>query len=66
MLLTGKGPSIWDEFTHNQPGRIKDRSTGDDACKSYYKYKEDVKALKEMGVSKSKFYFKVKKDKKLA
>ncbi|BAT90807.1 hypothetical protein VIGAN_06209400, partial [Vigna angularis var. angularis] len=25
----GKGPSIWDTFTHKYPEKIKDRSTGD-------------------------------------
>jgi beta-glucosidase len=32
----GKGESIWDKFAHT-PGKVKDNSTLDDACLSYYK-----------------------------
>ncbi|KAJ9595812.1 hypothetical protein L9F63_012996, partial [Diploptera punctata] len=53
--VDGKGPSIWDVFTHTYPDRIKDRSTGDDACKSYYKYKEDVSILKKMEMNFYRF-----------
>ncbi|CAH1106426.1 unnamed protein product [Psylliodes chrysocephalus] len=38
----GKGPSIWDEFVHRVPSPIKNNDTGDIACDSYYRYKEDV------------------------
>ncbi|KAK3084655.1 hypothetical protein FSP39_017015 [Pinctada imbricata] len=44
----GKGPSIWDKFSHD--GRIANRQTGDVACDSYHKYREDVKMLKMIGV----------------
>jgi beta-glucosidase/6-phospho-beta-glucosidase/beta-galactosidase len=47
----GKGQSVWDTYTHEHPDRIADGSNGDDVAKSYYKYKEDVKAIKEMGVN---------------
>nr|AAL40863.1 male-specific beta-glycosidase [Rhyparobia maderae] len=53
--VDGKGPSIWDEFTHTHPEIITDHSTGDDACKSYYKYKEDVQAAKTMGLDSYRF-----------
>jgi beta-glucosidase len=53
LHFAGKGPSLWDVYTHNYPDRISDRSNGDDAAKSYYKYKEDIRALKEMGVNQS-------------
>ncbi|XP_064613344.1 lactase/phlorizin hydrolase-like [Liolophura sinensis] len=49
----GKGPSIWDTFSHN--GRIYNHQTGDVACDSYHKYREDVKMLKELGVSHYRF-----------
>ncbi|ESO98171.1 hypothetical protein LOTGIDRAFT_174304 [Lottia gigantea] len=50
----GKGLSIWDVFSHEQ-GHIVDNSTGDIACDSYHRYKEDVKLLKELGVSYYRF-----------
>lgn len=48
---TDKGESIWDQVSHRDPNIIADGSTGDDAAKSYEFYKEDVKALKDIGVS---------------
>lgn len=49
----GKGPSIWDKWTHE--GRVKDRETGDTACDSYHKYKEDVQMLHYLGVNSYRF-----------
>merc|ERR1712172_389099 len=46
----GKGPSIWDVFT-KVPGNIIDGSSGDVACDSYHNYKEDVRLMKEMGLT---------------
>jgi beta-glucosidase/6-phospho-beta-glucosidase/beta-galactosidase len=49
----GKGPNIWDTFTHTYPERIADGSNGDVAANSYEKYQEDVDALASIG---SQFY----------
>ncbi|RXI04192.1 hypothetical protein DVH24_038466 [Malus domestica] len=45
----GKGPSIWDNFTHQYPEKIIDGSNGDVADDQYHRYKEDVKIMKDMG-----------------
>lgn len=45
----GKGPSIWDNFTH-VPGNIKNNDTGDIACDSYNKVEEDIYLLRALGV----------------
>jgi len=45
----GKGPSIWDEFTH-QPGKIFDNHTGDVACDHYARWRTDVSLLRTLGV----------------
>jgi beta-glucosidase len=50
----GRGPSIWDTFTHT-PGRITDGSTGDVACDHYHRYAEDVELLAGLGVSAYRF-----------
>ena len=47
----GKGENIWDNFTHQVPNRIDDGSDGDIACDSYNKWREDVRLLRNMGVS---------------
>lgn len=43
----GKGPSIWDRFTH-LPGKIMDGDTGDVACDHYHRYEEDIRCMKEL------------------
>ncbi|KAL0305057.1 UNVERIFIED_CONTAM: Beta-glucosidase 12 [Sesamum angustifolium] len=46
----GRGPSIWDTYTHQFPERIADHSTGDVAVDFYHRYKEDVKFIKDIGL----------------
>jgi beta-glucosidase/6-phospho-beta-glucosidase/beta-galactosidase len=55
VVVAGKGEHIWDRLPHEHPDWIKDGLNGDIAADSYHLYKEDVKALKEMGVSQG-FY----------
>ena len=50
----GRGPSIWDRFTHLK-GKIIDQSTADVANDHYHRYKEDVQLLKELGAKAYRF-----------
>lgn len=52
--VDGKGPSIWDTFCHT-PGRIVDKSTNEDAVRSYDFFEEDVQLLKKLGVNAYRF-----------
>ncbi|KAH0520372.1 Lactase-like protein [Microtus ochrogaster] len=47
----GKGPSIWDAFTHSGEGRVLGADTADAACDSYYRVQEDIALVKELCVS---------------
>ncbi|KAJ0987084.1 hypothetical protein J5N97_005440 [Dioscorea zingiberensis] len=53
--LDGKGPSIWDTFTHTQPWKILDGKTGDMAIDFYHRYKDDVKLLKSLNMDAFRF-----------
>ncbi|MGA7243113.1 MAG: GH1 family beta-glucosidase [Terracidiphilus sp.] len=46
----GRGPSLWDTFSHT-PGKTHNGDTGDVADDSYHLYKQDVRLLKNLGVS---------------
>jgi len=52
--LDGKGPSIWDEFSHT-PRKILDGTNGDVACDHYHRFREDVELMKEMGMKAYRF-----------
>lgn len=52
--LDGRGPSIWDTYTHT-PGKIADGSTGDVACDHYHRFEEDVALMAELGVDAYRF-----------
>ncbi|KAM1552789.1 hypothetical protein PS1_005594 [Malus domestica] len=51
----GRGPSIWDTYTHDHPERIVDGSNGDVAVDQYHRYKEDVRIMKDMGLDAYRF-----------
>ncbi|KAL5130108.1 Beta-glucosidase 24 [Glycine soja] len=51
----GRGPSIWDTFTHNHPEKIRDGANGDVAVDQYHRYKEDVKIMKDMNLDSYRF-----------
>ena len=50
----GKGPSIWDTFSHT-PGKVIDGSNGDVACDHYHRYPEDVALMASLGVDAYRF-----------
>ena len=50
----GKGPSIWDSFTHT-PGKIANGENGDVAVDHYHRYTEDVALMKELGLDAYRF-----------
>lgn len=52
--IDGRGPSIWDTFTHTA-GNIIDGSTGDVACDHYHKYAEDVDLIASLNVNAYRF-----------
>ncbi|XP_028801510.1 beta-glucosidase 12-like [Neltuma alba] len=51
----GRGPCIWDTFTHKYPERIADRSNGDVANDQYHRYKEDIGIMKYMNLDAYRF-----------
>ena len=50
----GRGQTIWDSFSA-LPGKIHNGDTGEIADGSYYKIKEDVQLIKDMGLSSYRF-----------
>jgi beta-glucosidase len=50
----GKGESIWDRFAHT-PGKIKNGDTGDIACDSYHRWREDIALLQAMNLNSYRF-----------
>ncbi|MDQ3697333.1 MAG: GH1 family beta-glucosidase [Gemmatimonadota bacterium] len=53
-LADGAGPSIWQRFTHT-PGRVQNDETGDVACDHYRRWEEDVRLMKELGLTAYRF-----------
>ncbi|KAF2319371.1 hypothetical protein GH714_015263 [Hevea brasiliensis] len=52
---SGRGPSVWDTFTHETPERILDHSNGDIAVDFYHHFREDIKNVKNMGFDAFRF-----------
>jgi beta-glucosidase len=52
--LDGKGPSVWDTFSHT-PGNVRGGDTGDIACDSYHRYREDVALMASLGLNAYRF-----------
>jgi beta-glucosidase len=50
----GRGPSIWDTFSHT-PGKTNKGDTGDVADDHYHRYKEDVQIMKALGLKTYRF-----------
>ncbi|GMN59753.1 hypothetical protein TIFTF001_028836 [Ficus carica] len=50
----GRGPSIWDAFSHTT-GKIIDGRNGDTAVDQYHKYKEDVELIAKLGFDAYRF-----------
>ncbi len=50
----GKGPSIWDTFSHT-PGKTTRGDTGDVACDHYHRWPEDVALMADLGVDAYRF-----------
>ncbi|XP_059455129.1 beta-glucosidase 17-like isoform X2 [Corylus avellana] len=51
----GKGSSIWDTFTRMHPEKILGNATGDVAEDFYYRFKEDIALMKEIGLDSFRF-----------
>lgn len=50
----GKGPSVWDAFSHT-PGKILNGDTGDVACDHYGRFREDVRLMADVGLQAYRF-----------
>ncbi len=50
----GRGASIWDGYCR-EPGRIANGDTGDEACDHYHRYREDIGAMRQIGVGAYRF-----------
>jgi beta-glucosidase len=52
--LDGRGLSVWDTFSH-APGNVRGGDTGDIACDSYHRYREDVALMASLGLNAYRF-----------
>ena len=54
MHEDGRGPSIWDTFSHT-PGKTHDGDTGDVADDYFHRYKQDIALMHELGLKTCRF-----------
>ena len=52
--VDSKGESIWDRFSHTV-GKVKGADTGDIACDSYHRYREDIELAKGLNLKSYRF-----------
>jgi beta-glucosidase len=52
--MDGRGESVWDTFSR-APGNVRGGDTGDIACDSYHRYREDVALMASLGVNAYRF-----------
>jgi len=50
----GKGESIWDRFAHTA-GKVRNGDTGNVACDSYHRWREDIGLMRAMNVNSYRF-----------
>jgi beta-glucosidase len=50
----GRGPSIWDTFSHT-PGKVAHGDTGDVAADHYHRYRDDLDLMKDLGLGSYRF-----------
>ncbi|MDQ2931990.1 MAG: GH1 family beta-glucosidase [Gemmatimonadota bacterium] len=53
-LADGAGPSIWERFAHT-PGNVVNDDTGDIATDHYHRFRDDVKLMRELGLTSYRF-----------
>lgn len=53
-LEDGAAPSIWHVFAH-RPGKVRGGHHGDLACDHYHRWPEDIRHMKELGLSAYRF-----------
>src|SRR6266516_3356726 len=54
VAADGRGLSVWDTFSHT-PGKVRGGDTGDIACDSYHRYRDDVALLASLGLTSYRF-----------
>lgn len=58
--VDGRGPGVWDEFTHKYPERIIDRSNADEGPNSYEYWMDDIEGIKNLKVqNQTKSHFQI-------
>lgn len=51
----GKGPSIWDTFTHKKPHKIRNRHNSDVSYNFYHNYAQDIELIKTLNFDTFRF-----------